>query len=149
MTRLPGVVTLLSLVCGFAVALHGQQAERSVSGKLTFELIDEDTISREALDSFVTVRARQRGVCLSIAFNNPCQVRPTGRYRILADTITILLDHSPHLSPTAACPGAYKPEEFSAIIEPIPTGHYVAALQFAKAATLFPRRMLRRSFEVE
>lgn len=143
------LLLLLSIGCGIPGVLLGQESPSNRSGRLKFQLVAEGEIPRATLDSVVGIKAHSRGVEVRIAFNNPCQIRPKGQFRVQADTIRVIVDHHPHLSPATPCPGMYVPESFSAVICPLRAGHYTVHVAFDKKATGLPSRELLQDVEVE
>src|SRR5689334_20785035 len=94
------VAALIGLVLGCSLPgpAQGQKASPKQSGDLNFELFRGEGVPQGAVDSFLTIEARTKAAAISVAFNNPCQVRPSASYTTKADTLVILFDHKPHLA---------------------------------------------------
>ena len=103
------VVVLLLGLCGIARSGWAQQAITAPHAYRHLPFVRLKDYSRGALDSFVVLKPIGNGVGMVVTYDNPCNVRPTGRYRLSSDTLFILLGYAPALPVRAACPGHVRP----------------------------------------
>lgn len=138
---------LIALTCSSA-SLVDAQSPSARSTELNFAVIKRPHILKEDLDSLIVFRPAHDSVQLIVAFDNACDIRPQGRYRLSADTLAVWIDYRPHVSSTSLCPAEFRPEEHAAVIQLKP-GHYVVVVRFAKAATKWHGTDLWREIDVE
>lgn len=149
MTAFPTLLFFALMTFGLGAPAWAQVSSPVGAGRLRFEFVQGNKVTKETMDSFVVLKSERGGAQVAVAFNNPCRIRPEGRYSVAADTLSILLDHRPHLSREVACPGSYEPEEFIARIRHLRPRHYIVRVVFQRQGTLWPDHDLWREIDVD
>jgi hypothetical protein len=104
-------------------------AARGRQHRLTFTTLPTAP-SQGALDSLISITPKAGGASVQLAYDNPCQVNPRGKYEVRGDTLSLVLWDWPPVPQGGMCPGIYLPTAFTAPIAGLRAGRYVVRVAF-------------------
>lgn len=145
-------------MCGFAFivlligpvtsALYGQTTSKLPvrMQQLHFEKLPE--LPQDAVDSLLTVKAQAKRVTVTMAFDNRCGSRPSGRYSLAADTLRIVIRHTVGRSGSIMCPGTQWYQAFAASTDTLQSGRYAVRIVVEYGSQRLPPRIYSGELEI-
>jgi hypothetical protein len=137
------IVLLVGCVAG---ALSGQTKSKSPVQPLRFEKLPE--LPQGAVDSFLTVKAEAKRVTVTMAFDNRCGTRPSGRYFLAADTLRVVIKHTVGRVGVAMCPGSQWFQAFAASTDTLRSGRYTVRIVVEHGGQRLPPRIYSGELEI-
>ena len=140
---------LMVLIAGFVTsALYGQAKLNPPAQmhRLRFEKLPE--VPPGAVDSFITVKVQAKRATVTMAFDNRCGMRPSGRYSLAVDTLLVVISHKAGPSGPALCPGAQWFQAFAASTDTLQSGRYTVRIVVEHGSQRLPPRVYSGELEI-
>jgi hypothetical protein len=137
------IVLFVGCVAG---ALYGQTKASPRTQQLRFEKLPE--LPQGAVDSFLTVKAQAKRVTVTMAFDNRCGARPSGRYSLVADTLRVVIKHTAGRVGSVMCPGSQWFQAFAASTDTLQSGRYTVRIVVEHGSQRLPPRIYSGELEI-